>query len=85
MRPGKEHARALQPAVPDNEPAASSSRPAIRDDAAQQVISGSSETQPSNPDGHTRLGDPSTPGTPTGTVIWPNRKVNSWLTGVMEC
>ena len=61
MRPGKEHGRIPHPAVPDNEPRASGS--GIRDDTTQQVVSGSSETQPSNPYGHTR--DPSTPGTPT--------------------
>ena len=60
MRPGKEHARPNQPAIPVDEPRASGSGP--RGDSAQQVISRSSETQPSNPDGHG--GHSSPPGTP---------------------
>jgi hypothetical protein len=61
MRPGKEHAKPSQLAVQTDEPRASES--GTRDDATQQVISGSSDTQPSYPGGQTR--SQSTPGTPT--------------------
>ena len=48
MRGGKEHARPTQTGVADEEPTASGSN--SRDDIAQQNISRTSETQPSNQD-----------------------------------
>jgi hypothetical protein len=80
MRPGKEHGRPTQPAVQVNEPRASGS--GSRDDSSQQVVSVSSETQPSFPDGNTR--SQSTPGTPVESHSGVYKDVLIGCNGVVE-
>ena len=77
MHLGKEHARATVPAVQNEGPTASGST--VRDDAvnaAQQIVSGSSDTQPTGPD----TTEPSGPATGTqsesGSSIYQDVLVN---------
>ena len=64
MRGGKEHARAPEPIVPDEEPRASGST--TRENATQQAVSGSSSTQPTIPDVSGQSGP--TTGSPSGSA-----------------
>ena len=79
MRGGRDHARQTQPAVPDEGPTASGST--TRDYTAQQIVTESSDTQPTGPDEQSR---PSTSGSNRGyqdVLINCNRLIEAYQKG----